>query len=284
VTLHYTAGSEGPTSAENGAAYDKTRTDGTSTHYFVDSSGPPVQQVLDDDRSHSAYFHGNEIGIHVEICGTAQSRAQWLDATSYATLCTTATLVREICVRHGFQLRRLTVAETRAAYYGKTRPTGINDHGTVTAAFPEDGGTHTDVGPEFPWDVFMALVVDDAPTLPRRETKVITIVPSGLPASDPHKWLMCDGMFCHLIDDENLSHARGLHKEGAIQLWNGGAVWNGGWVPAFGVPVDTLGSPVTPEQLKQISAAAEAGAKAGVPSAEEIAVAVADEDHRRSAA
>ena len=34
VTLHYTAGSEGPTSAENGAAYDKARTDGTSCHLF----------------------------------------------------------------------------------------------------------------------------------------------------------------------------------------------------------------------------------------------------------
>jgi len=162
VTLHYTAGSEGPSSAENGAAYDKSRTDGTSCHYFVDSSGPALQEVPDGDRSHSALFHGNEIGIHIELCGTVQTRAQWLDPTSYATLVTAAALVREICQRHGFALRRLTVAETRAAYYGKTRPTGINDHATITAAFPEDGGTHTDVGNEFPWDVFMALVTGGA--------------------------------------------------------------------------------------------------------------------------
>lgn len=260
VTLHYTAGSEGPQSAENGAAYDKNRTDGTSCHYFVDSAGPALQEVPDGDRSHSAYFHGNEIGIHIELCGTIQTRAQWLDPASYATLVTAAALVRDICQRNGFALRRLTVAETRDAYYGKGKPTGINDHATVTAAFPEDGGDHSDVGPEFPWDVFMALVIGDAPTLKRRDDKVITIVPSGLPASDPRKWMMCDGMFCRLIDDTNLAHAKYLAEQGAIQLWSGGTPWNGGWVPAFGVPVDTLGSPVTPEQLEQIKAAAKAGA------------------------
>jgi N-acetyl-anhydromuramyl-L-alanine amidase AmpD len=160
VTLHYTAGSEGPTSAENGAAYDKSRTDGTSCHAFVDSAGLPCREVPDGDRSHSALWHGNEIGIHIEICGTRQTRAQWLDNTSMATLDYAAALVADICKRHGFPLKRLSVSETRAAYYAAagSRPKGINDHATITAAYPEDGGDHTDVGPEFPWDVFMDLV------------------------------------------------------------------------------------------------------------------------------
>lgn len=160
VTLHYTAGSEGPTSAEAGAAYDKARTDGTSCHYFTDSSGPALQEVKDADRSHSALWHGNEIGIHIEICGTRQTRAQWLDDTSRATLQTTAELVAHLCEVHDLPVRRLGVAETRAAYYGDPddRPRGINDHATVTAAYPEDGGTHTDLGPEFPWDLFMEMV------------------------------------------------------------------------------------------------------------------------------
>jgi N-acetyl-anhydromuramyl-L-alanine amidase AmpD len=160
VTLHYTAGSEGPLSAEGGVAYDKRRSDGTSCHYFTDSQGPALQEVPDGDRSHSARWHGNEIGIHIEICGTVQTRAQWLDPVSLATLTTTAELVRELCDRHGLEKRRLTVAETRAAYYGKTKPTGINDHYSCTYAFPEDGGDHTDVGPEFPWDVFMEMVTE----------------------------------------------------------------------------------------------------------------------------
>lgn len=163
VTLHYTAGSEGDTSAEAGVAYDKRRTDGTSCHYFTDSAGAALQEVRDGDRSHSALWHGNEIGIHIEICGTAQTRAQWLDAVSHATLQTTAELVAHLCKAHGFPAKRLGVAETRAAYYAESatlRPRGINDHGTVTAAYPEDGGTHTDLGPNFPWDVFMTMVGD----------------------------------------------------------------------------------------------------------------------------
>lgn len=163
VTLHYTAGSEGATSAESGVAYDKVRTDGTSAHYYTDSVGPALQEVPDGDRAHTARKHGNEIGIHIEICGTVQTRAQWLDSTSMATLKTTAYVVAVLLKRHNLAFKRLTTSETRAAYYNPSgsRPTGINDHNACTKAFPEDGGTHTDVGPEFPWDVFMDLVADE---------------------------------------------------------------------------------------------------------------------------
>jgi hypothetical protein len=164
VTLHYTAGSEGPTSAESGAQYDKNRTDGTSCHAFFDSQGPGLQEVPFGDRSHSAFYHGNEIGVHFEICGTIQTREQWLDATSMATLKTCAAAVAYTCDALGLAKRRLSVAETRAAYYNSagSRPTGINDHATVTLAFPEDGGDHMDVGTAFPWDVFMDMVTGGA--------------------------------------------------------------------------------------------------------------------------
>jgi len=162
VVMHYTAGSEGPTSAEAGADYDKNRADGTSCHAFFDSEGPGLQEVPFSDRSHSAYFHGNEIGIQYELCGTIQTRAQWLDANSYPMLVTAAKAVAYTCRTLGLEMRRLTTAEVRAAYYNApgSRPTGICDHKNVTDAYPEDGGTHTDVGPEFPWDVFMQLVLE----------------------------------------------------------------------------------------------------------------------------
>lgn len=171
VVLHYTAGAEGPETAEAGASYDKRRTDGVSTHYFTDSRGPALQEVADGDRAHCARFHGNEIGIHIEICGTRQTRAQWLDPVSRATLQTTAALTAMLCQRHGFPVVRLTTAQTRAAYYAPegSRPKGITDHNACTFAFPEDGGDHTDVGPGFPWDVFMLMVLaemeDDMPTV-----------------------------------------------------------------------------------------------------------------------
>ena len=164
VTLHYTAGSEGPTSAEAGAAYDKRRTDGTSCHYFVDSLGPAVQEVHDEDTSYSAFPKGNALGIHIELCGTAQTREQWLDATSRATLQTAAELVAYLLKKHGLPDHRLSVAETRQAWYApaseRGKYEGYNDHGTVTRAYPEDGGTHTDLGAGFPWDVFSQMITD----------------------------------------------------------------------------------------------------------------------------
>lgn len=160
IVLHYTAGSEGPTSAEAGVRYDKIRTDGTSTHYFTDSQGPALQEVPDGDRAHAARYHGNEIGIQIEICGTIQTRSQWLDPVSLATLTTTAGLVAMLLGRHNLAFHRLSTAEVRAAYFNRPgqRPTGICEHADCTLGFPEDGGSHMDVGAGFPWDVFMDLV------------------------------------------------------------------------------------------------------------------------------
>jgi len=161
VCLHYTAGSEGPNSAESGAAYDRIRSDGTSCHLFTDSLGPALREVPDSDRSHSARFHANEVFVHVEICGTIQTRAEWLDAVSIATLRTTASVVAYEILTHGLQARRMTDAEVRAAYYDNANPKavrGICDHANCTRAFPEDSGDHLDVGTAFPWDVFMAMV------------------------------------------------------------------------------------------------------------------------------
>lgn len=188
VTLHYTAGSEGPTSAEAGAAYDRSRTDGTSCHYFTDSQGPALQEVRDEDTAHSALYRGNALGYHIEICGTAQTRAQWLDATSRATLQTTAELVAYLLRKHGLPDRRLTVAETRQAWYAapedRHKYEGYNDHGTITRAYPEDGGTHTDVGPNFPWDVFSAMVTQALEGDVAIDSADVAKIVAGLVASD----------------------------------------------------------------------------------------------------
>src|SRR5262245_58459755 len=97
LVIHYTAGSEGPKSAEAGIAYGKIGTDGTSCHAFFDAEGPGLQEVAFGDRSHSAFMYGNEIGVHFEICGTRQTRAQWLDPVSLATLKTTAVAAQYTC-------------------------------------------------------------------------------------------------------------------------------------------------------------------------------------------
>lgn len=158
IVVHYTAGSERTTSAEDGASYDARRTDGVSTHYFVDSNSV-VQCVLTKDRANTARHKGNRLGIQYELCGTVQTRAQWLDAASLPTLRNAAKQIARDCRKYGIPVRRLSAAQTREAW---TRfpdgPRGIVGHVDCTNAYPEDGGDHTDPGREFPWDVLLTMV------------------------------------------------------------------------------------------------------------------------------
>lgn len=160
VVIHSTEGSEGINSAEAGVAYDKVRLDGTSTHLFVDSNNA-LMEVRYSDTAHAARTHGNACGIQVELCGVAgQTAAQWHDAASLPMLRIAAKEVAAICREFGLPVRRLSPAEVRAAYYNAPgqRPKGICGHVDVTKAYPEDQGSHTDPGPNFPWSEFLAMV------------------------------------------------------------------------------------------------------------------------------
>lgn len=159
VVIHVTDGSEGPASAEAGAAYDKRRPDSVSTHLFVDSDSA-VREVRDEDTAYAAFPKGNALGLQVEICGlAAQTIAQWHDAASTDTLKLAAYEVAVLCQDHGLPVRHLTVTECRAAWYSPGANTrGIVSHWDVTRAYPEDGGSHTDPGPNFPWVEFLAMV------------------------------------------------------------------------------------------------------------------------------
>ncbi len=160
VVIHSTEGSEGVASAEAGVAYDKVRTDGTSTHLFVDTD-TALMEVRYSDTAHAARAKGNACGIQVELCGRAgQTDAQWHDAASLPTLRLAAREVAAICREFNLPPRRLPVAEVRAAYYNPAgqRPKGICGHIDVTHAYPEDRGSHTDPGVNFPWPEFLAMV------------------------------------------------------------------------------------------------------------------------------
>jgi hypothetical protein len=149
LVVHHTAGSERATSAEDGAAYDARRTDGTSTHYFVDQNSI-VQCVYTWDRANAAHHYGNRRGIQYELCGTLQTRAQWLDAASDATLWIAARQMARDCKRYGIPARKIGPAEMRAGHRG------ICGHWDVTLAYGL--GDHTDPGPWFPYDVLIARV------------------------------------------------------------------------------------------------------------------------------
>jgi len=156
IVLHTTEGHEKATSAEDGAAYDQRREDGTSTHFFVDSNSI-VQCVRTTDEAHTARSHGNDVGIQIEICGKAgQGSSGWADEASRATLENVARLCVQLRKKYPgrFPLRRLSPQQLRSG------ETGFAGHVDCTNAWPEDKGTHTDPGPTFPWASVLARIAD----------------------------------------------------------------------------------------------------------------------------
>lgn len=152
IIIHTTEGHEHFEAAENGAAYDQRRTDGTSTHYFHDPNST-VQCVHTKDQAHAARRNGNKIGIQHELCGKAgQSDAQWDDANSNAIIRRAAKQAARDAKKYNIPVVKLTPAQVRAG------ARGFCGHVDITYAYPEDNGDHTDPGPRFPWAEFLAAV------------------------------------------------------------------------------------------------------------------------------
>lgn len=152
IVIHDTEGSENANSAEDGAAYDTRRTDGTSAHYYHDQNST-VQCVRTEDQSHTARTQGNRRGIHHELCGVAsQGAAGWADPASEGTLRQAAKQVARDARKWNIPIRHLTSAQVRDG------ARGICGHVNITEAFPADNGTHTDPGKSFPWAHFIDLV------------------------------------------------------------------------------------------------------------------------------
>ncbi len=141
-------------SDEGEASYATWRPDGTSSHLYVDDDS--VTQSLDTARKagHAGSSQGNENAIAVEITGgNGMSRSWWLANVAWDKLgAVLATIIRHHWPDGSFQVRRASVAEMKAnpkvkAFYG---------HDDMRLAW--GGTTHTDPGPNFPWDHLLAMV------------------------------------------------------------------------------------------------------------------------------
>jgi hypothetical protein len=152
IVIHTTEGSAHEMSAEDGASYDSRRTDGTSTHYFHDNTST-VQCVRTEDVAYAARTQGNLRGIQHELCGRAGwSASTWTNTYGTAMLKRAAKQAARDSKKWNIPVRHLTVQQVRDGYKG------FCGHWDVTRAFPEDNGTHTDPGPNFPWTMFLDMV------------------------------------------------------------------------------------------------------------------------------
>jgi hypothetical protein len=140
---------EGNGTAESLAAYLNNPANGVSYHYTIDNS-VTVVDVVDTAWASWSVLDANPYTINLCFAGSKASwtRDQWLtnmgDAIDVA-----AYLAVLDCTQYGFATDVI-----RPPYYTGD---GISDHQYVTDQLGY--GTHTDVGPGFPWDVFEAAVI-----------------------------------------------------------------------------------------------------------------------------
>ena len=152
VVIHCTDGHEGVTKDDDVAAMFASRElhPRRSCHYVVDADSA-TQCVADESVAWHCGSTGNLYGVGIEICGFArQTRAQWLDATSKATLGIAARLTYELCRAYKLPLVLLDATALRRGDWG------ITTHAAVSQAWRES--SHTDPGQFFPMDQFMRAV------------------------------------------------------------------------------------------------------------------------------
>lgn len=122
----------------------------SSAHICVDSDSI-VQCVLDRDVAYGAPG-ANQDGIQIELAGFgSQTREQWLDSYSKRLLERAADATAQYCLKYDIPPRQLTNAQL-----ADKKSKGLVGHRQVSEVFKKS--THTDPGPNFPWDVFLTLV------------------------------------------------------------------------------------------------------------------------------
>jgi hypothetical protein len=124
---------------------------GVSYHYTVSTGRRDVTvcDVVDTDLASWSVLSANNRSINLCFAGSraAWTRDQWL--ANAAAIDVAAYLAVQDCRKYGIPISVL------APPYNGGRA-GISDHNYVTKVLRD--GSHTDVGPNFPWDVFAAAV------------------------------------------------------------------------------------------------------------------------------
>jgi len=122
----------------------------SSAHYVVDNDS--IVRCVDEANTAWATPGANADGIQIEHAGyAAQNPGQWGDDYSSAMLELSARLTADLCRRYGIPAVHLTPSQLAAG------ARGIIGHVDATNAY-SGGRGHTDPGPSFPWDAYIAKV------------------------------------------------------------------------------------------------------------------------------
>jgi hypothetical protein len=138
-----------------------------SSHGGADGTGLDDGWVP-DDRAAWTLLNGNPVSLNLEMCGFARwSREQWLSTGVVDGVVNPRQMVRNAaewarrkCEKYGIPKTHIGVEGVRA------RRPGIIMHWDYTLGAGD--GDHTDIGSNFPWDVFFADMNggDDMPLTP----------------------------------------------------------------------------------------------------------------------
>lgn len=155
IVVHTSEGGEGPSSAENLAAYMTRPGDrpspsrpggmyGSSYQFVTDTDLTAIPCTPLDVVSYSA-GGANHDGVHICIPGKAgQTRAEWHDPISREYIDTLAAIMLDVAGWEDIPLRRLRWEQVRAG------ESGYCGHHDVSLAYQQSD--HTDPGAQFPWD------------------------------------------------------------------------------------------------------------------------------------
>lgn len=174
IFIHTSDGVTGDNAARDLTGFLCNPASQVSYHYAAGQAsdgGVTVYDVVDTDNESWSVLSANARSINYCFAGSfaAWTRAQWL--TQSKAIDVVAYLVVQDCKKYNIPTKVIA-----PPYAG--RIPGISDHRYVTKVLGD--GTHTDVGDNFPWDVFTAAVNKYATGAP----PVVVPPTQGNPRSD----------------------------------------------------------------------------------------------------
>jgi N-acetyl-anhydromuramyl-L-alanine amidase AmpD len=155
IILHTEEGS-----MQGSAFVDWMASDGVSYGYVINPDGSVDDMETDDVASWSVLDPANEFSINICFATSTVNwtRQQWLDNMT-AGIKSAAYLAVRKCLAFNIPTQILVGKD----YPRVVKENGITDHNAITVTQLSPGSTHTDVGPNFPWDVFAAHVAEYDP-------------------------------------------------------------------------------------------------------------------------